>query len=225
MQIEVASKNAQLDEQFNDWRKRLGDEGSKFIYDGIIKEDIFFEQSERILFIGKDPHDSKYFGWDFRIEWPKDRKWRHARQVKRWTYGILNGFPPFEEARWPKENYLCRVAFMNVKKTGGRSSSEYDDVLRHATEFSDLIKEQIKVIQPTLIIGGLSFWLPVWEAIFGKAIIENKVTIEDIDVFTWNDIPIIDYYHPSNRLPHSMQYALLSRVFGSQKFKEIRQHL
>jgi len=213
------SKNADLDVLFKEWQEAMGVEGKRFVRDGIIHESTFETQSPKILFLGKDPHDkSVEADWDFREEWPKDPKWKHARQIKRWAYGILNGFPDWEVAANPPENTLLKVACMNVKKTGGGSSSTYEDVVHHANTFGDHIRRQVEIISPDIIIGGLRGY-DLWSTLYGKPVALQMV--EGVGVFRWNDAKVLDFYHPSNQLPHSMQYALLSRIIGSKKFNSI----
>ncbi|MCB0810613.1 MAG: hypothetical protein KDB96_15155, partial [Flavobacteriales bacterium] len=126
-------KTARLDELFGRWRAAYGAECRHFISDGIIDEELYEAQQPRLLFLGKDPNDqSGEEDWDFREEWAQDQLWTHARQVNRWAYGILNGFPPWEQAKEPPENALLKVACMNVKKTGGAGTAVADDIRHHA---------------------------------------------------------------------------------------------
>lgn len=213
------SKNAQLDVLFGAWQKALGAEGKRFIRDGIIHEPSFEAQQPKVLFLGKEPHDKSIEAdWDFREEWPKDPSWKHARQIKRWAYGILNDFPAWELAASPIENTLLKVACMNVKKSGGGPSSVQTDIEHHAIHHADLIRRQVEIIDPDIIIGGIRGY-GIWATLLGD---RPEVTwIEDIQVFRWGNAKVIDFYHPSNYYPHTMSYALLSRVVGSEKFKAI----
>jgi len=43
----------------------------------------------------------------------------------------------------------------------------------------------------------------------------------DIKIARWGKIRVVDYYHPSNRYPGAMNYALLEKVINSKRFKEL----
>lgn len=212
------SKNEELNALFMQWRTALGPEGIKFIADGIIHEHSYLVASTRILFLGKEAHEKGGGGWDFRDEWAKDPGWLHAEQAKRWAYGILNDFPPWEDAVRPPENALMHVACMNIKKTGGGSSSVYDDIAHHASTHAEYIRKQVSIIDPDIIIGGLRGY-DLWSTIVGEQV--TMEVIEGIGVFRWGNAKALDFFHPSNRYPHSMSYALLSRVVGSEKFENL----
>lgn len=220
MEIEfgVMSKNDQLNELFSEWRDALGVEADRFIADGIIHEPTYMAAPIKLLFLGKEPHDKADGGWDFRKEWPKDPAWKHAQQIKRWSYGMLNGFPAWEEASAPPENTLLKVATMNVKKTGGGASSVYEEIEHHAIHHQEFIRRQVGIIAPDIIVGGLRGY-GLWSILLGDKPAVN--TVEGIGVFRWGAAKVIDFYHPSNYYPHSMSYALLSRVVGSGKFKAL----
>ncbi|MCB9179481.1 MAG: hypothetical protein H6590_08695 [Flavobacteriales bacterium] len=147
-----------------------------------------------------------------------DQLWTHADQVNRWAYGILNGFPPWEQAKEPPENALLKVACMNVKKTGGAGTAVADDIRHHAEQYQELIREQVEIIDPDIIIGGLrGMW--VWKVLFPD--LSATVEVEGVEVFRWRRAKVIDFYHPSNYYPRSMSYALLSRIFSNQKLKQL----
>lgn len=196
----------------------MDSDGDRFIADGIIHEPSYLDAPSKVLFLGKEPHDKQGGGWDFREEWPKDPNWKHAQQIKRWSFGILNGFPAWEEVVSPPENTLMKVATMNVKKTGGGAASIYTDIEHHAIQYAELLRRQVEIIDPDVIIGGLRGY-GLWEILIGE---NPKVhAAEGIGVFRWGRARVIDFFHPSNRYPHSMSYALLSRVMGSDRFKAL----
>ena len=214
-------KNARLDELFGRWRAAYGAECRHFISDGIIDEELYEAQQPRLLFLGKDPNDPNGTeDWDFRHLWPNRTKLelKHADQVNRWAYGILNGFPPWEQAKEPPENALLKVACMNVKKTGGAGTAVADDIRHHAEQYQERIREQVEIIDPDIIIGGLrGMW--VWKVLFPD--LSATVEVEGVEVFRWRRAKVIDFYHPSNYYPRSMSYALLSRIFSNQKLKQL----
>jgi len=212
------TRNEQLNELFGRWKASLGDGSNYFTPDGIIDEVEFDKQNLRVLFLGKEANDLNGGGWDFRIEWAKDPNWRHARQVKKWAAGILDDFPPFEEITTSKVNHLRRVACMNVKKIPGGASSLVADVERDVRVHSSFIREQVAIIDPDVIIGGLSWW-HLWPLILGNE--PERRLVENLWVFRLGRAKVIDFHHPSSRFPHAMLYAHLSRVMSSPAFKAL----
>jgi len=215
------TKNEELTKLFKKWKRAIEKNEGKdvvFISDGIIDEKQFNKTKPKILFLGKEANDEKSKeDWDFREEWANDKcRWRHARQVRRWAYGILNDFPPFEEVEdIPPQNALLQIACMNLKKTGGGSSSKYDEIEEHTTKYIKYIREQVSIINPDIIIGGIKGY-GLWDDLLGH---DLEITyVEGIATFPWGKATAINFYHPSNRYPHSMQYALLSRIFKSPEF-------
>lgn len=207
------TKNERLNKLFKKWEWAIRNGGKAFISDGIIDESKYERAGTKILFIGKEPHDTALVSaWDFREEWAKDPDWKHARQCKRWAYGILNDFPVWEEAKEPPENTLLQVACMNVKKTGGGSSSIRAEIEHHVRAHAEHIRTQVEIIDPDIIIGGLRGW-GIWDILLPGL---NHITVESIGVFHWGRAKVIDFYHPSNRYPHAMSYALLGRIMRDQ---------
>lgn len=209
-----------MNELLERWRSELGAQAHQFHPDGIIDPDLFAKAATKVLFLCKEPNNHEGEGFDFREEWRDQLKYRFAHRLEQWAEGLLNDFPPFEEMKASSSVALRSVAFMNVKKTGGRSFSEKADILDHAKRFKHHLLDQIRQIDPQIIVGSLSWW-SVYEALFGAEATKDREVIEDMWVFKHGRAVVIDFYHPSNRYPSSMQYALLSRVVGSERFKAL----
>jgi hypothetical protein len=109
-------------------------------------------------------------------------------------------------------NALRRIAFINLKKIGGTSTSSFQEMKHHILLTHSELIEQINMINPDVIIGGVT-WVSSWKILFGK---EN---IERIDkwILNWNGKYIIDYYHPSARKSNEELYSLLKGIV--QKIK------
>lgn len=87
-----------------------------------------------------------------------------------WIYGIslVETGDPIEHDKWLgarkkgtqknysdiRDNLLSRAAVVNIKKSGGVSSSEKDDIYYYVASDKEFLIEQIQLIQPTLIICG-----------------------------------------------------------------------
>lgn len=215
------SRTEQLDRLFERWAPQYGGEAHQFHRDGIIDEGLYDRASRKVLFIAKEANNPNGDGFDFRSWWQDDLKWRFSLRLEQWAEGILHDFPPFDDLRGNGTVALHSTAFLNLKKTGGRSSAEFAAVLDHVTRYKQQILDQIEIIEPEIIVGCVSWW-PIWEALFGKDITKARTTIEDLYVFRWGSATVIDFYHPSNRYPSSMQYALLSRIVRSERFQNLK---
>lgn len=212
------SRTEQLDHLFEQWAPLYGHEARQFHRDGIIDEALYVQAATKVLFVAKEANNPNGDGFDFRSWWQDDLKWRFSHRLEQWAEGILHDFPPFDDLKGGTSVALRSTAFLNLKKTGGRSSSEFEAVLDHVTRYRHELLDQIRIIEPEIIVGCVSWW-PIWEALFGKDITKARSTIEDLYVFRWGSAKVIDFYHPSNRYPSSMQYALLSRIVRSERFR------
>jgi len=194
----------------------------KFIRDGIINEELYDSSPERILFIMKEPNNPTQQAGDFR-EWFKiEQTHSFTFRLMEWSYGILNDFPPYDEVwkdRTKLNQALFAVAFMNLKKTGGKGKSDWYEMTRHLREDKLFILEQIKIIEPTVIITGFS-WKELRDGLFEG--VKWTKSGYDIEVGDFNGVPVIDFYHPSSRNAPAAAYSLLENVFRSSAVQSLR---
>lgn len=221
LMMDAMSRNTALDRLFDGWAPLYGAEAYQFHRDGIIDEGLYDQAIRKVLFIAKEANNPNGGGFDFRSWWQDDLKWRFSHRLEQWAEGVLYDFPPFDDLRGNGTVALRSTAFMNLKKTGGRSSAKFPAVLDTVSRYRQQLLDQIQIIEPEIIVGCVSWW-PIWEALFGKDIKKARTTIEDQYVFKWGSAKVIDFYHPSNRYPSSMQYALLSRIVQSERFQNLK---
>src|SRR4051794_26894795 len=123
------TKTQQLNELFNEWRTKFEFTEEGFYADGIINEDEYnaCATGKRLLFIAKEPNaknHEKNEDRSFVTEWNKTSPtYQFACRIAEWAYGILNDFPTFEQEE-EKIGYLKKIAFMNIKKSGGIGFTE-----------------------------------------------------------------------------------------------------
>lgn len=209
-------KNKLLDNLFKEWVDINPLYSGNFVADGIINEEYYNKAFKKILFIAKEPNDpDQKESWDFRKLWNQEFKYPFTYRIAEWAHGILNDFPEFDEL-WKDRNRLIlslqSIAFMNVKKIGGRGSSERNEIRKHVETEKDFILKQISIIKPDLIILSLSFWHEIRNMIFGT--INWKGSGYAIEIADWNGIILIDFYHPSRSIPPA-SYSLLQNVIKS----------
>lgn len=134
----------------------LGLDFSEFTQDGILNSSEFEKAPKRLLFLLKD---SNNFGnrslVDLLENGPKYQMWHTLAQ---WAGGILHGFDFAERKNWEDmKQALRQVAVVNVKKITGSSSIHHHRLSDFVHLDSDLLTEQIRRIQPDLIIACGTF--------------------------------------------------------------------
>ena len=110
---------------------------------------------------------------------------------------------------------------MNLKKVGGSASADSKATKATVDRELDLLRRQIAILEPDVIVGGIGN-SGLWHLLLPD--IEFIGCGFDIGVTRVDGIRVIDFYHPSYRVPRAMSYALLGRVFQSEIFcKVVRQ--
>lgn len=214
-------KNDQLDELFIRWEKEYPPYLNHLKRDGINDEDLYRKQktnANAVLFIAKEPNDICQSAGDFRKWWKEPLSFSFSQRLAEWAYGCVNDFPIYKDAVKNRDQGLQSVAFMNLKKSGAGGTSDNKALWEVIDATHRLLLEEIMIIDPDIIIGSFTY-AQAWEHLFGKL---NWVRSGyDIRIARWNNIRIIEYYHPSNRFPKAMNYALLEKVYKSKAFKEL----
>ena len=206
---------------FEKFAKDVPEYKSRFTKDGIINEQLYNETTPKILFIGKEPNNPEGTIGDFREDWNLGVSYTFARRIAEWSYGIINSFPEFDTIVTQPgslEKSLKQIAFMNIKKSGGKGTSEYNTMMDHATRNVGLINEQIEIISPDIIITGTS-WSELRNCIF--PCVEWQPSGYGIEIGKIRNSKIIDFYHPSSRNAPAAAYSLLQNIIRSEKFKSL----
>ncbi|MBS3914327.1 MAG: hypothetical protein KG003_07495, partial [Bacteroidetes bacterium] len=127
----------------------------------------------------------------------------------------LNGdFPTWEEYAYEEAYHSLRhTAFMNVKKTGGKGFSNALEMIEYTKKHFENIRTEIDIIDPKLIITGFS-WPNLRDAVFPDVVHKDWLNT-GYNVF-WNmdrsDRIILDFYHPSSRIPETVSYVMLEKM-------------
>lgn len=222
----MSKKNAQLDQLFKAWKKEYGTH-ENFIKDGIISENRYEKARRKVLFIAKEPNDPDQKATDYREWWNRELRLGFSYRIAEWAYGFLNDFPVYDEI-WPKVDgkydsgrameAIQSIAFMNIKKSGGGGEANNNTIDEHLEKYSEHIKEQISIIAPEIIILGLS-WNPKSQLIFPG--IKWVDCGYQIPIAKYDELKIIDFYHPSARNAAQASYRLLKCVFEGDRFSEL----
>lgn len=146
----------------------------RFVKDGIINPEEWNkpENKEKILFILKEPNGEQNEpasdgGTDLVASLRKDQNIKEHvtwRNINYWAYGLLhtnadNPIPDLNEVKQASERSLDKVAVINLKKIYGFSKANDKELEYYAKNDCDLILEQIKEINPDIIVTCNNMYL------------------------------------------------------------------
>lgn len=192
-------------------------QSNNFIFDGIADPNEWYKQDIRPLFILKEAYNIELNEDEWNeVTWFLSEK-SQEEKIKNKTWQTLCRWSSYifsqnydAETIWGNE-YLKKIALINIKKYGGQKTSNDSDLKKHAEKHADLIVEQIELIKPTIIICGYTGWLMdiVWQNEFGRIIRENKRNgrVYDIDIPEYKKITLIDFWHPASRNNHQEDFT------------------
>ena len=212
------TRTQRLNELFAEWKKRTGEEAERMCLDGIVCEENYESANPKLLFVAKEPNNPEGIGFDFRKWWQEEVKYAFSKRLCQWAYGVWNGFPSLSEfdAKADELEVMRSISFMNLKKVGGTGSADPEKIRSITARDKDLLRRQIKIIDPDVIIGGVGD-SSLWSLLFPGIAFQNCGF--DIPVARVGRVRVIDFYHPSYPVPRAMSYSLLGRVFQSDEFR------
>lgn len=153
---------AALDALFDEWRRLSpADEASLFSEDGVVSESAYAAEPKRLAFVlaeanGREGAYRGKYGSDlrslFRHE-PSSKTFN--RNIARWTRLILdNETSAFDCSPEEARQQLHRVAILNLKKTSGLGTADYDAVSSYAQRYHSFLLRQFSIIAPDVIVAG-----------------------------------------------------------------------
>ena len=193
-----------------------------FISDGIVNPQIWFDQKPRILFVLKEAYSNKNDGDWLLTDWIASGECLHYkiwRRIAIWTYGVLHttrhSICPYKE-QYPEAVYkdiLQRIASLNIKKSNGKSKSDYDELEAYAFEDMPEIKKEFMLIDPDVVICGNCFHI-LNSTVFGLDYDYGK----NDNWYYYKDTLgkkrlFLDFYHPGNHWPDLLNYYGLMGIY------------
>lgn len=216
--------HSELLSKWKDKHKAAGYKG--FVSDGIVCPELWFSQSTRVLFILKEAYsdDGNENDWDLLdcLNSESESKGRIWTAVAEWQYALQNTteerIPVFDgwlgcpvgdtkQYREARTALLKQCAVINIKKSNGQNGSDDMDLLRYVKEDWMLIKSQIELINPTIIVCGSTFsLLRDWKT---EPEQERKLILgmdtaslpEGRGCYAIGSRTLLAYYHPANQYP------------------------
>ena len=192
----IGDKKKQLDDLFIEWEDSVPGYKGHFKKDGIINEDLFEIQGLKLLFIGKEPHDEDQSPGNYRKWWGGGAVDKLSTGIGKWAYWILSDFTsPPPTSNNDRDNSIKKIAFLNIKKTGGGRVSSLYEICSHLELNRTYLKRELDIIQPDIIISCFITWPGFIEKFMRSGF--EKVNHHGFYVYTWRGYKMIDHYHPS----------------------------
>lgn len=204
------------------------------VYDGIVDEACFEEQKRKVLFLLKDGNEPKLYedgnGYTYRDFYETaataiDNKTDQTRFYTMWRYmcvwmRIIED-PNFSlEQCWKEKTgfdtdgmrkYLLHMATVNIKKSAGKGTNDksYETALKKAVaNYYDLIKAEISLIKPNLIICGGTFTY-----IKDQYDVKPETLPNGRRFFTFDDCIYLEYWHPSARFGYEKHFERFKETY------------
>lgn len=139
-------KTMMLDKLFDKWMAMH--KFDVFCKDGIVDEKAYSEAEIKVLFILKDMH------LKYDIEKYKELGYVDMRMLVPSEGGMWNAVESWAEAFFDsKEEALTKIAFLNLKKEYGKETVSDCCIMHCSKRDKELIKEEIEIISPDVIIA------------------------------------------------------------------------
>lgn len=227
--------NQQLSCLYQDY---YGDKITDIIPCGVVDEETYSHVHTKIVFILREAHMRTPYkiesGWtipkglkrnaDMGLNnLPMQRKYMDTwRQVGVWAYAIVNGFDTYQVLR--KNSYVAQglkyVGMTNLKKTGGKSSSNWQEISHHATRDKELWTKELEIMNPDLILCGGTF-----HHVTRNLNLERCLLHKDLDKSYFYSIynlknkqsVILSFWHPNNRKNRNNNLSVLKILISKLK--------
>lgn len=205
-----------------------------FISDGIVNAAEYQKASPKICFFLKEAYSrDDEGGWDLTKWLNSGAMTRMWGTVAEWVYGIQHTTkdnmplkPQLSDGE--KSALLKTISVINVKKSNGNVQSDYSDLQKYASEDRDLLRAELDILNPNVIVCGNNSSL--LRMMYGATLQENGKVADDgmIDskFMLENGFAIvdgriiIDYYHPANQYPSKLNYYTVCSLYQQAlKFK------
>ena len=148
-------------EKWEEHYRGLNIDASQITKDGIVNPERF-NIKHRVLFVLKESNGFPNGSLSVWLsDGPITQMWHN---VARWAAGVLENFPEYKsiEKIISLKDAINQIAIINLKKKTGGASSRSSIVHAFANQDRELLKEQIKLINPKTIIACGTFIPLIW---------------------------------------------------------------
>jgi hypothetical protein len=196
-----------------EWQAQPHHRDQGFIRDGVISPAKWDAAPRKVVFVFKEAYDNdaRPEGYDLcrslrnKGLMTKKSMWR---AVADWAWAALHGstdrIPPLSSAS-PSQRVeaLCACAVINVKKSGGKPTSRAGDIARYAQKDGPLLRRQIELLAPDLVICGNTWkairhlWATEWQPVDDRVVRVGRCFF-------------VSFWHPAIRCPKWLSYYALA---------------
>ena len=217
MNKETITKINCHDELLDTWRNNFPEDWH-FNEDGVISNEDWNNSNIKVLFVLKETNRANQNIVDAinRALVTKESGWwkgKVLRRVGHWAYGLLNyedEAPSLKDAKTNYKNFIKNIAYINMKKASGGSSTKTKPFNSHVEEFAPFIRRQIELIKPDIIVLGGTY-KQIKKYVFPEL---EKVSER---IHKHNDMIFINAFHPAARKESSMLYYQVIDSFHKYK--------
>lgn len=181
--------------------------------DGAVEIEQYVEQDIKILWVLRETNGSDFNFKKF-LKNPKVYpKWKQTvGLVVKTSNAIFERLDGTKGNQYPKDvtRVMKKIAWINIKKTGGKANSNPNELKVHAKNNAGLIENQIKKLTPNiLILAGT------------KGYVSDKVKNE-ISTLTGIETIVVNTYHTNQRTITHSEYidSVVEIVNSTLKIKQ-----
>lgn len=193
---------------------------TQFIYDGIVNVEKYLKSPIKILWVLKEAHSSDDSLSDMREAlmtlqegdgiapgWGKTFK-----PIIYSIYGIQNNLNWQEIPDVDGNPYVLdsikSTAYINVKKNAGGSQAVDKEIANFYEKYSELLNEQIDIINPDVIVfgGTMKYFNPESFLRFGHERFRDE-SESHLQQYVFGDKLLISAFHPNNRTITQQKYC------------------
>lgn len=183
--------------------------------DGVVDFEKYFSSPNRILLLmeeSNDPKDGDGFWFQEMYQYRQGVYTREIGKGEKITFSKYNNRfyemynTVFNDGdKLKKEEWIEICAYMNLNKRGGRSIADINIIKNYISKFHDLIKQQIKILNPTMIFFCCKEFNPreyVNQAALTEKIMQWNAFFDEIlgSDFLNNETCSLFYFpHPASR--------------------------
>ena len=192
---------------------KINNPTTTIVTDGIVDEKEYLESKYKILYVMKEVNSDQDDEWSLTEFLSNGARSQTRDNIARWTEGILNLEKDLAWEYLSRDNnlrrdiYLKKIASINLKKTAGKHTSIAREIDIAAKNNKDIIKKQVDMYQPNIIIccgtGGL----------FLKHCLESdlnwQTTSRGIEYIIFDKTIIVSFSHPEARVADQYLYYTL----------------
>jgi len=199
-----------------------------FSRDGFVDEKMWassFLNGKRVLYIAREANATGQRLVDDGRFYLKDEESSRKKKIFQRIIAIQNIIKARLDGNIKNEytySDFNEIAFMNINKRGGSSSTDFKQLNKYAEKYKEFIKREIEIINPDYIICCGSYWQiidHVYDYFKSKKEWENRKKSEpDIDMYYKLNIkgkivPAFNVFHPS-AIKRNQEYVdLINNIF------------